>query len=151
GQQFPYPNADVFYYSLASGYEPPEILRKIATDRSRPYTHYERKRTRNRWRFYDELHGPVYKTTYVRREYSVGSDQGGVLQPIQQHSWDVIWSVPDPRGKQNTFFTNHAYSSLRELQTYFAFPPDGGIENVVKTKRTYDSPDKLLGGSPYEK
>ena len=151
GRPMPFPGNYVLYYSLASGYEPPEILQRIATDRSRPYTHYERKRTRNRWRFHDELHGPVYKTTFVRKEYAVGSDQGGVLQPIQQHSWDVTWSVPDPRGVQNTFFTNHPYSSVRELQTYFVFSPDSGTEGVAKSKKTFDSPDKLLGGSPYEK
>jgi hypothetical protein len=139
------------YYALASAYQPPEILQRIATDRSRPYTHYERQRTRNRWRFHDELHGPVYKTTYVRREYAVGSDQGGILQPIQQHSWDVTWAVDDPRGVHNTFFTVHPYSSLYELQTYFTFGPDFGVEEVVRSKRTYDSPDKFLGGSPYEK
>jgi hypothetical protein len=140
----------VLYYLLASAYEPPEILKLIATDRSQPYTHLERKRTRNRWRFHDELHGPVYKTTYVRREYAVGSDQGGVLQPIQQHSWDVTWSMPDARGVQNTFFTMHPYSSVQELQTYFVFNPDGAAESVAKSKKTYDSPDKLLGGSPFE-
>ena len=139
------------FYLIASGYEPPEVLQLIATDRSQPYTHYERKRTRNRWRFYDELHGPVYKTTYIRREYAVASDQGGVLQPIQQHSWGVTWAVPDPRGVQNTLFTLHPYSGLRELQTYFTFPPDGAVEDIVRSKPTYDSPDKLLGGSPYEK
>lgn len=141
----------VLYYLLASAYEPPEILRKIATDRSRPYTHYERKRTRNRWRFHDDLHGPVYKTTYVRKEYAVSSDQGGELQPIQQHSWDVTWHVADARGVQNTFFFAQPYSSMRELQTYLVFPPDGAIEGIVKSKKTYDSPDKILGGSPYEK
>jgi len=151
GKPLPYPDSFSFYYAVASGYQPPEILQRIAEDRSKPYTHYERKRTRNRWRFNDELHGPVYKTTYVRREYAVSSDQGGVLQPIQQHSWDVTWSLPDPRGKQNTFFTNHPYSSLRELQTYFTFNPDSGVDGVVKTKKTFDSPDKFLGGSPYEK
>jgi hypothetical protein len=151
GRPLPLPDNYVLYYSLASAYKPPEILQRIAADRSKPYTHYERKRTRNRWRFHDELHGPVYKTTYVRREYAVGSDQGGVLQPIQQHSWDVTWSVPDARGVQNTFFTNHPYSSVRELQTYFVFNPDSGTEGVVKSKKTYDSPDKFLGGSPYEK
>ena len=151
GRPMPFPGNYVLYYLLASAYEPPEILKRIATDRSHPYTHYERKRTRNRWRFHDDLHGPVYKTTYVRKDYAVGSDQGGVLQPIQQHSWDVTWSVPDPRGVQNTFFTNHPYSSVRELQTYFVFNPDAGTEGVVKSKKTFDSPDKLLGGSPYEK
>jgi hypothetical protein len=144
-------SAYALYYVLASRYEPPEVLRRIATDRSQPYTHYESKRTRNRWRYYDERHGPVYKTTYMRREYAVGSDQGGVLQPIQQHSWDVTWNVPDGRGVHNTFFTMHPYSSLRELQTYFTFPPDGAVEEVVKSKLTFDSPDKILGGSPYEK
>jgi hypothetical protein len=141
----------VLLYLLASGYEPPEILQRIATDRSRPYTHYEKKRTRNRWRYADSLHGPVYKTTYVRKEYAVGSDQGGVLQPIQQHSWDVTWAVPDARGKHPTLFTMNPHSSIHELQTYFVFGPDFGTEAVVRSKKTYDSPDKLLGGSPYEK
>ena len=145
------PDNYLLYYLLASAYEPPEILRLIATDRSQPYTHYERKRTRNRWRFYDELHGPVYKTTYVRREYAVSSDQGGVLQPIQQHSWGVTWALPDARGVQNTLFTLNPHSSVRELQTYFVFGRDFGVEEVVRSKKTYNSPDKFLGGSPYEK
>ncbi|MEO8371084.1 MAG: hypothetical protein ABI806_18010 [Candidatus Solibacter sp.] len=144
------PGSYLICYLLASAYEPPEILTRIATDRSKPYTHYERKRTRNRWRFFDDLHGPVYKTTYMRREYAVGSDQGGTLQPIQEHSWGVTWAVPDPRGVHNTFFTVHPSSSLRELQTYFTFPPDQGMADVVASKKSYDSPDKFVGGSPYE-
>jgi hypothetical protein len=152
GSGFPMdpPDGYIIFYVLASAYEPPEILKRIATDREQPYTHYERKRTRNRWRFFDELHGPVYKTTYMRKEYAVGSDQGGTLQPIQEHSWDVTWNVPDPRGVHNTFLTVHPYSSLRELQTYFTFPPDQSIAEVVSSKKSYDSPDKFVGGSPYE-
>jgi hypothetical protein len=152
GQGYPLdpPGSYILFYTLASAYEPPEILQRIATDRSQPYTHYERKRTRNRWRFFDELHGPVYKTTYVRREYAVSSDQGGTLQPIQEHSWDVTWSVPDPRGVENTLFTIHPYSSVRELQTYFTFPADQGVAEVVSSKKSYDSSDKFVGGSPYE-
>lgn len=145
------PDSYIIFYLLASAYEPPEILKRIATDRTQPYTHYELKRTRNRWRFFDDLHGPVYKTTYVRHEYAVSSDQGGTLQPIQEHSWDVTWNVPDPRGVHNTFFTLHPFSSVRELETYFSFPPDVAISGVVSSKKTYDSPDKFVGGSPYEK
>jgi hypothetical protein len=145
------PDSYIIFYLLASAYEPPEILKRIATDRSQPYTHYERKRTRNRWRFFDDLHGPVYKTTYVRHEYAVSSDQGGALQPIQEHSWDVTWNVPDPRGVENTLFTLHPYSSLVELETYFTFPADVGISGVVSSKKSYDSPDKFVGGSPFEK
>ena len=151
GRPMPFPNNYTLYYLLASGYEPPEILKKIATDRTQPYTHYERKRTRNRWRFNDDLHGPVYKTTYVRKEYAVSSDQGGILQPIQEHSWDITWSVPDPRGVQNTLFFTHPFASVHELQTYFVFGPDSAVEGVARSKKRYDSPDKLLGGSPYEK
>jgi hypothetical protein len=62
----------------------------------------------------------------------------------------VTWRVPEPRGVQNTFFTMHPYSSLRELQTYFTFPPDHAVAEVVSSKKSYDSPDKFVGGSPYE-
>ena len=133
-------------------FEPPEILKRIATDRTTPYTHYERKRTRNRWRFYDELHGPVNKTTYVRAEYAVSSDQGGALQPIQEHSWDVTWHVPDARGVQNTFFFVHPYSSMKELQTFFVFPPDGSIEGIIKSKKELRlSLTSCWADLPYEK
>jgi hypothetical protein len=144
------PSNAVLFYVLASAQQAPEILQHIASDRSEPYTEYELKRTRNRWRFFDDLHGPVYKTTYVRREYAVSSDQGGTLQPIQEHSWDVTWTVPDPRGVQNTFFTLNPHSSLHELETYFTFPADIGMSGVVSSKKSYDSPDKFVGGSPYE-
>jgi len=87
----------------------------------------------------------------VRREYAVSSDQGGTLQPIQEHSWDVTWTVPDARGAQNTLFTLNPHSSLHELETYFTFPADIGISGVVSSKKSYDSPDKFVGGSPYEK
>src|SRR5207248_2827553 len=47
--------------------------------------------------------------------------------------------------------TLHPYSSVRELQTYFTFAPDIAIDTVVSSKKSYDSPDKFVGGSPYEK
>ena len=74
-----------------------------------------------------------------------------MLQPIQQHSWDVNWSVPDAKGGQNTLFTLNPHSSIHELQTYFTFPPDVAVETVVRSKKMYDSPNKLSGGSPYDK
>ncbi|MFN7919647.1 MAG: hypothetical protein U0Q16_06095 [Bryobacteraceae bacterium] len=153
GQGYPLPGFSYygFFYTASSAYQPPAILERIATDRSRPYLHREHKRTRNRWRFADERHGPVYKTTYMHRDYAVSSDQGGILQPIQQHSWDVTWALADPRGVANTIFSMHPYSSPFELQTYFPGMPDFITESVVRSKKSYDSPDKLLGGSPYEK
>lgn len=153
GLGYPQPSYSNYlpYYLMASAYEPPEIVRRIATDREKPYLHTERKRTRHRWRIAESRNGPVYKTMYMTPHYAVGSDQGGVLQPIQQHSWDVTWRVPDPRGIHNTIFSMHPYSSPSELQTYFPVMQDAFIEEVVRSKPTYDSPDKLLGGSPFER
>lgn len=139
-----------FFYVAASAYQPPEIIDRIATDRSRDYIHYERKRTRHRWRYSDLRNAPVFKTTYVKRDYVMGSDQGGLLQPIQQHSWDVTWDLDDPRGAHNTMFSLHPYSSVFELQMYFSGMPDFITEAVARSKKSYDSPDKFLGGSEYE-
>jgi hypothetical protein len=150
GPEMPVHSMYAGLYAMSSGYQPPAILHQIATDRSQDYVHREKKRTRNRWRYSELRHAPVYKTTYVRKNYAVGSDQGGVLQPIQQHSWDVTWAVDDPRGKHNTLFTTHPYSSSYELQMYFSPMPDYFLDEVLRSKKTYDSPDKLIGGSPYE-
>jgi hypothetical protein len=133
-----------------SGYDLPEIIYHLGTDRSAPYVHKERKRTRHRLRFSEAKNAPVYKYDYIRAEYAVGSCQGGLLQPIQQHTWDVTWAVDDPRGVHNTFFNIHPYSSPYELGMYFAEHLGMITELVVRSKTTYDSPDKWTGGSPYE-
>jgi hypothetical protein len=74
-----------------SGYQPAPILHYIATDRSAPYEHREYKRTRHRFRYSDVRNAPVYKYTFVRPEYVLGSTQGGLLQPIQQQTCSLIW------------------------------------------------------------
>ncbi len=133
-----------------SGFTPPDILHHIATARQQSYVHRERKRTRHRMRFSAVKNAPVYKYTFMRPEYALGSSQGGLLQPIQQHTWDLTWAVPDPRGVQNTFFSIQPHSSPRELGMYFAEHLGFITELVVRSKKTYDSPDKWTGGSPYE-
>ncbi len=141
----------IYFAAAAKNYELPEVIYRIGTDRSGAYTHYERKRTRHRWRNSDVRNAPVYKTTYVTPDYAVGSDQGGVLQPLQQHSWDVTWSVPDPRGVHNTIFSVQPHFSHHELMMYFTEMPDSMPAAVTfQSKPTYISEGKLLGGSPYE-
>lgn len=136
---------------LVSDYELPEVIYRIATDRSGPYLNRELKRTRHRWRESDIRNLPVYKQSYVTKDYAVGSDQGGYLQPIQQHSWDVTWAVPDPRGVHNTLFSNNPIWSEDELQMYFTELPDWMPTLVTQqAKPTYMAEDKLLGGSKYE-
>jgi hypothetical protein len=133
-----------------SGYEPSEILFHIATDRTKPYIHKELKRTRHRIRFSDVKNAPVYKYTFIRKEYGIGSLQGGLLQPIQQHTWDVTWAIADPREGFNTLFTVHPYSSGKELGMYFPEELKLMTDAVVKSKNSYDSQDKWTSASPFE-
>lgn len=133
-----------------SGYSPPEILKYIATDRTETYVHLERKRTRHRIRYSDEKNLPVYKTMYMTPEYGMGSMQGGLLQPIQQQTWDFTWRIADVREGFNMIYSMHPYSSGFELAMYFPEEPKLLTDAVVKSKGTYDSPDKWTGASPYE-
>jgi len=141
-----------------SGYTPPPILFRIATDRDKAYIHKELKRTR--WRFRHagpesfEVDGkrtiPVYKYSYVHPDYILGSSQGGLLQPIQQQTWSLVWREENMEGKSNTMFGLQPYSSPIEGTMYFASDWDTVTDLIARSKVDYDSEDKLEGGSPYE-
>lgn len=140
------------YFALeAKNYNLPEVIYRIAVDRDGDYVQRDRARVRRRWRYSEELSPPVYKTNYLRRDYAVGSTRGGQLDPIQAHSWDVTWAEADPRGKHNTMFSLHPLSSGRVMQMYFTAYPEPWIKGVTfEGKPSYDSPDKVVGSSPYE-
>ena len=133
---------------LHSSYVPPVMMSKIANRRDRSYVHQERKRVRNVIRYREKLNPTVYKYTYMTPRYCLGSLQGGILQPIQQHTWDVTWrgSAPD-----STFFTVHPYVSGYELAMFFPEDPHVLVDNVTAQKGIYASPDKLMSSSPYER
>jgi hypothetical protein len=142
----------LYFAPMAKNYTVPEVIYRIATDRSGDYVQRDRARTRRYWRYSDELSPPVYKTNYLRRDYAVGSTQGIVNDAIQSHVWDVTWAEADPRGKHNTMFSLHPHSSMRMMQSQFATYPEAMITAVTfEGKPSYDSPDKVLGASPYEK
>jgi hypothetical protein len=142
----------IFFAIAAANYEVPEVIHRLAVDRDTDYLQHDLKRSRRRWRYSDVLMAPVYKTNYMHRDYAVGSYQGGMTDPIQAHVWDVTWAVPDPRGVHNTIFSAHPYASGRVMQTYFTELPDHMLELLASQgKPSYDVPDKILGGSPYEK
>jgi hypothetical protein len=140
------------------GYQPPGILYRIAHDRSVPYEHRELKRTRWRMRhagpeaFTIGLNQtiPVYKYSYVTDDYLLGSSQGGLLQPIQQQTWSLLWREDNALGLSNTFFSLHPYHSPYEGTMYFATDWDIVTDLIARSKVDYNSPDKLKGGSPYE-
>lgn len=142
----------IFFAIAAANYEVPEVIHRLAVDRDTDYLQRDLKRSRRKWRYSDVLMSPVYKTNYMHRDYAVGSYQGGMTDPIQAHVWDVTWAVPDPRGVHNTIFSAHPYASGRVMQTYFTELPDHMLELLASQgKPSYDVPDKILGGSPYEK
>jgi len=129
-------------------YRLPQIIYHIATDRVNPYVEKERKRVRNVIRFGKEKNPPVYKTTYVTKDYGLGSLQGGILQPIQQHTWGVRYTYGEPF---TTIFGLHPYWSSYELGMFFPEELKPLIADVVANKGTYNDPDKWTGSSPYER
>jgi len=135
-------------FAALSSYRLPDIIYRIATDRTTPYVHTERKRVRNVIRFGTEKNPPVYKTTYVTQDYGIGSLQGGILQPIQQHTWGVRYTYGRP---YTTIFGLHPYWSSLELGMFFPEEIKPLIADVVGSKSTYNNPDKWTGGSPYER
>ncbi|MCS7230403.1 MAG: hypothetical protein NZ923_10305, partial [Candidatus Kryptonium sp.] len=137
----------VIFCALSSFYLP-DIIYYIATDRAVSYEHRERKRVRNIIRFGKERNPAVYKYTYMTRDYCMGSLQGGILQPIQQHSWDITFS---DFGDYNTVFSVHPYFSEIELGMFF--PEEIKIlpELVDRAHKIYRNPNKWSSSSPYER
>jgi hypothetical protein len=134
-------------FAALSRYRAPEMVVRMATDRSVPYVHKERKRVRNVIRFGDELNPPVYKYTYMTADYVLGSLQGGILQPFQQHTWDVTYASDKP---YNTIFTLHPSYSSRELAMFFPEELNVLARDVDRSKLVYTNPDKWNSSSPYE-
>jgi len=134
-------------FGALSSYRLPAIIWHIATDRSKPYIHRERKRVRNVIRYGPERNPPVYKYDYMTKDFCLGSLQGGILQPIQQHTWDVSWVSEK---KYSTIFSIHPYYSAIELAMFFPEEIKTMVREVVKSKPTYDKPNKWTGSSPYE-
>jgi hypothetical protein len=128
------------------GYEPPTFIQQLATDRSRPILNKERKRTRDRYHHVIRKCDPVYRTTYVTNEYGLSSIQGGLLSPIQQHTWSVRLREAKP---YSTIFAVHPYWSKYELEIFFDDSPS--VEAVTKQKPTYSQPTKWTSASPCER
>jgi len=141
----------LYFAPLAKNYEVPEVIYRIATDRPGDILQRDRARVRRFWRYSDELSPPVHKTNYLRRDYAVGSTRGGRIDPLQSHVWDITWAEADPRGKHNTMFSLHPHSASEIIQASFVFYPEPMIKGVTfEGKPSYDSPDKVMGSSPYE-
>ena len=130
-----------------SSYRLPDVIYTMATNRSKAYVHTETKRTRNVIRFGQEKNPPVYKYTYMTHDYALGSLQGGILQPIQQHTWDVTYRSDKPN---NTIFTLHPFYSGKELAMFFPEEQKFLADEVNRYHLVYTDPNKWNSSSPYE-
>ena len=129
-------------------YRTPEVIRQIALDRRKPYVEKETKRVRFNIRFGKELTPPVYKYTYMTKDYSLGSLMGGLLQPLQQQTWGVRYTYGKPF---STIFGLHPYWSTYEIGMFFPEESKNNMAAITSSKATYNNPDKWTGGSPYER
>jgi hypothetical protein len=80
-------------------------------------------------------------------DYALGSLQGGILQPIQQHTWDVTFTSEKPN---NTIFTLHPFTSGRELAMFFPEEIKFLAGEVDRYHLVYTNPNKWNSSSPYE-
>jgi hypothetical protein len=134
-------------FAALGSYRLPAVVLGMATDRSRPYVHTETKRVRNIIRFGDVKNPPVYKYTYMTADYALGSLQGGILQPIQQHTWDVTFRSGKPN---NTLFALHPFVSGNELAMFFPEEVKFLAGEVDRYHLVYTDPGKWNSSSPYE-
>ena len=130
-----------------SSYRLPEVIYGIATDRSKPYVETETKRVRNVIRFGMDKNPLVYKYMYMTGSYALGSLQGGILQPIQQHTWDVTYISEKAN---NTIFTLHPFYSGKELAMFFPEEQKFLSDDVNRYHLVYTDPNKWNSSSPYE-
>ena len=126
----------------------PDVLYFIGTDRSQPYVHTETKRVRNIIRLGDKKNPLVYKYTYMTKEFGLGSMMGGaILQPIQQHTWDISFMTDSP---YMTIFTVHPYVGIPDLGMFFPEEMKFAIDEVCQAHTYYGHEDKWSSSSPYE-
>lgn len=131
-----------------SDFQLPEILYGIGINRSKPYVHTETKRVRNIIRLGKKRNPPVYKYTYMTKNFALGSMMGGaILQPIQQHNWDVSFMMDSP---YMSIFTVHPYVGTPDLAMFFPEEMKFSIDEVASNHTYYGKEDKWVSSSPYE-
>ena len=138
---------DTLIPAALSDFVLPEILYHIATDRSQSYVHTETKRVRNIIRLGEERNPPVYKYTYMTKDFALGSMMGGILQPIQQHTWDISFVTPSP---QAAIFTVHPYVGEADLGMFFPEEMKFSVDEVARFHTYYGKEGKWSASSPYE-
>ena len=134
-------------FAALSDWSCPAIISELAGPRSKGVVLREAKQGRPALR-YTQTDTLVPKVTYIAPRYSLGSIQDGLVQPIQQQTWKLVFhDIPGV----NTITGLHPYISERELATFFPEEPSFQAERIESTKVGYSSENKWVGGSPYQR
>jgi hypothetical protein len=120
----------------------------IAHDRETPFENIETKRGRPTFRGTNVREATVRKYDYMTKDYCLGSMQGGLVQPIQQQSWSLVFAGSEPH---NILFSLHPNFSADELGEFFPEEPSYILEKIGSTKAGYPNENKWVGGSAYER
>lgn len=132
-----------------SDFRLPEILRRIALDRTKAYENKERKRSRDRIRYDTEKNPMVARYTYMSKNFSLGSIQRGKTEEILQHTWQLCWRE-HTQGEITTFFGLHPHFSAKDMGSLFPSLPKEVVKEIASSKTSYPKSNKWVGASPYE-
>jgi hypothetical protein len=135
------------YLASLSSWRPPEAVVELATMKTAPFTAVEWKRSEDRIRGDSVRSRSFPKLTYVDPLYVIGSIPGGLVQSLEQHSWDATWTSDS---LQSTLFTMQPYAEFDGMRGFFPHAAER-IQRIISFIDPYfGTITKTVGGSPYE-
>ncbi|MDH7516185.1 MAG: hypothetical protein QHI48_09965 [Bacteroidota bacterium] len=135
------------YIATLFDYRPPKAVMHLALGKKQPFTAVEVKRSADRIRRDTVRTRSVVKSTYIAPPYMVGHVDGGLLQPREQHTWDVTWWCDTG---STTLFTMHPYSEAAPLTEFHPHDAATAYRIVASEDPYYGTTTKTVGGSPFE-
>ncbi len=137
-----------------SSFEPHPSIIEMATKRNEPYESWERKRSAEIYRSgarsaSGSTTDDVIRYTYMDPLYAMGSIPGGLIQPREQHSWDVTW-IPDDPQIPATLFVMQPYSDPGSLTPFMPHSNELAMRTVGLLDPYFGTVTKTVGGSPFE-
>jgi hypothetical protein len=138
------------YFAALSDFEAlPEII-ELATDRQEAYEAWEAKRSAPLFRDNGLARGgPLWKYTYMDPLYAIGSIPGGLIQPREQHSWDVTW-IPENPESPATLYLMQPYADPNALTPFLPHSEEIALRVTSTFDSYYSTVTRTVGGSPFE-
>ena len=138
------------YFAALSDFEAlPEII-DLATVRTEHYEAWEQKQAAPVIRDNGlAKRGTLWKYTYMDPLYAIGSIPGGLIQPREQHTWDVTW-IPEDLQHPATLFLMQPYSDAASLTPFMPHSEELALRTTGMLDSYHGTVTKIVGGSPFE-